>query len=403
MRVIGAERHGRAAAIILAAVGLATAGSCDTSSPSAPTPVCAFTLSSDSVSVPSEGGASTVQISTDPACAWSITGLTAWTTLESPANGTGPATVRFAVLPNAEPAPRHARVTVAGRTFTIDQAGAAACAFSIAPEQQAFDEEGGTGQVQVTTAGGCAWTATSNAAWIRITANAEGTGPASVTYTIPPNSATASRSGTLTVAGRTVTITQTGEDPGVPIDCAYSVSPVTLSPCMAGGTMQVTLATTSGCSWTLSVDVPWLSLPGGTSGRGPRAIAVAFTDNYDAPRQGTLRVRWPTPTAGQNVQVAQAGCIYGVTQATFTFASTGGSGSFTVVQQSQPTQCGGALQDRCVWTAHATVTWIVVTSSMPRQGDNPVSFTVAANTGITARTGQITVRDRTVTVTQAAP
>jgi hypothetical protein len=36
-------------------------------------------------------------------------------------------------------------------------------------------------------------------------------------------------------------------------------------------------------------------------------------------------------------------------------------------------------------------------------GDNPVAFSVAANPGSAARTGPITVRDRVVTVTQAAP
>lgn len=401
MCVIGA--WSRKAAMSLVAVGLAAAASCDSSNPSAPTPVCTFALSSDSASVPSEGGTGTVEIRTDSPCAWSITGVATWIALESPASGTGPATVRFAVLPNAEQAPRQARLTLAGRPFTIDQTAAAACAYSIAPEQQAFDDEGGAGQVQVTTAVGCSWTATRHAEWIRITANAEGNGPAAVAYAVVPNNATASRSGTLTVAGRTLTITQAGEDPGVPVECTYRVSPVAFSPCMASGTLTVSLSTTSGCEWTLSSSASWLRPTGGLSGRGSQDITVAFTDNYDPPRHATLMVRWPTPTAGQNVQVAQAGCLYGVTQETFTFASTGGAGSFTVVQQSDPNSCGGALQDRCIWTARASVPWIVVTSSMPRQGDNPVAFTVAGNTGTTARTGQITVRSRTVTITQAAP
>jgi Putative binding domain, N-terminal len=38
---------------------------------------------------------------------------------------------------------------------------------------------------------------------------------------------------------------------------------------------------------------------------------------------------------------------------------------------------------------------------MPQQGDNPVSFTVAANGTGSARTGRITVRDKVVQVSQA--
>jgi hypothetical protein len=111
-------------------------------------------------------------------------------------------------------------------------------------------------------------------------------------------------------------------------------------------------------------------------------------------------IRWPTPTAGQNVRVSQAGCRYGVSRSSFAFVAAGGSGTFDVLQQSDPTECGGALQDRCVWTALSNASWIVVTTPMPRSGDNPVAFTVAPNTGASPRTGTITVRDRVVTITQ---
>jgi hypothetical protein len=80
----------------------------------------------------------------------------------------------------------------------------------------------------------------------------------------------------------------------------------------------------------------------------------------------------------------------------------GGSSSFDVVQQSEPIICGGALQDRCRWTATSNVPWITITSSMPRVGDNPVAFTVTANPTGAQRTGTITVRDRIVQITQAA-
>ena len=64
-------------------------------------------------------------------------------------------------------------------------------------------------------------------------------------------------------------------------------------------------------------------------------------------------------------------------------------------------RCGGATQDRCVWSAAANVPWITITSSMPRSGDNPVSFVVSSNAGTDARVGTITVRDKVVLITQA--
>jgi hypothetical protein len=49
-------------------------------------------------------------------------------------------------------------------------------------------------------------------------------------------------------------------------------------------------------------------------------------------------VRWPTPTAGQNIRVAQAGCLYAVSRSAFSFASNGGSGTFDVIQRASRTR-----------------------------------------------------------------
>jgi hypothetical protein len=129
---------------------------------------------------------------------------------------------------------------------------------------------------------------------------------------------------------------------------------------------------------------------------------MSFSSNYDAPREGIAMVRWPTPTAGQNVRVSQAGCRYSVSKSVIAFAAAGGAGGFDVLQESEPNSCGGALQDACVWSAIADVPWITITTTMPRSGDSPVAFTVAANSGA-ARSGTITIRDKTVRIDQAAP
>jgi hypothetical protein len=130
-------------------------------------------------------------------------------------------------------------------------------------------------------------------------------------------------------------------------------------------------------------------------------ISLTYTDNYDAPRAGVVMVRWPTPTAGQNIHVAQAGCLYAVSRPEISIGAPGGAAAFDVIQQSLPNTCGGATQDRCLWTAQSDVTWITITSSMPRTGDKPVTFMVAANDGTSPRVGRIAVRDKIVVITQA--
>jgi hypothetical protein len=56
----------------------------------------------------------------------------------------------------------------------------------------------------------CAWTAQSNVAWLTITAGTSGTGNGTVSYTVAANNTPDPRTGTLTIAGRTFTVTQPG-------------------------------------------------------------------------------------------------------------------------------------------------------------------------------------------------
>jgi uncharacterized protein (TIGR03437 family) len=57
----------------------------------------------------------------------------------------------------------------------------------------------------------------------------------------------------------------------------------------------------------------------------------------------------------------------------------------------------------CAWTAASNATsWITITGGASGTGNGTVSYTVAANTGTTSRTGTITVGGQTFTVTQAA-
>lgn len=343
-------------------------------------------------------------VDTGSHCSWTVEGATGWIALQSAVSMTGPGTVTFAVQPNVSSDGREKSLMIAGTAFNVSQSGQAPCVFSLAPESKSFGDQGGRGDVQISTTSGCDWTAASNASWIMLTGNTRGNGSGVVAYAIANNNGSAQRSGTATIAGRTFAVTQSGEGGSPePSNCEYSVTPVALARCMPGGRATASLTTQANCSWTVTTSASWLSLPNGKSGKGSGNIAIAYSDNYDAPREGVVMVRWPTPTAGQNIHVEQAGCLYSVSQSSFTFTSASGSGSFNVFQQSVPNSCGGALQDRCVWTAKANVSWISVTGSMPRQGDNPVSFSVSANTGTTSRTGMITVRGEVVTITQTAP
>jgi hypothetical protein len=384
----------RVVVVVGTAIAFATFG-CGTKSPAGPT--CTLTISPAALTHESDSGSGSISVAAPQGCAWTATTTDSWISINSGAAGEGPGTVTYTVASNSSTDTRAGAITVGTQRYQVTQHGrsAVACTYEISPATAEFTKDAGSGRFTVTAPESCAWTAASSASWLTV-ATPSGSGTASVSYSVARHTEVEERTGTITVADRTLTVRQTG-DVGI---CTYSVAPVEFTPCMAGSTVTTTISTPSSCPWTASVNVPWLRLSTG-AGTGSTGLSIVFTDNFDAPRQGTVMIRWPTPTAGQNVRVSQAGCRYGVSRSSFGFVAAGGSDRFDVLQQSDPTECGGALQDRCVWTARSSVSWIVVTTPMPRSGDNPVAFTVALNSDASPRVGTITVRDQVVTITQS--
>lgn len=85
------------------------------------------------------------------------------------------------------------------------------CSYSISPESKIFGYYGGTGSVSVTASlSGCDWTALSNDNWITITSGSNGIGNGTVSYSVSSNASMDSRTGTMTIAELTFTITQSG-------------------------------------------------------------------------------------------------------------------------------------------------------------------------------------------------
>lgn len=84
------------------------------------------------------------------------------------------------------------------------------CSYVVSPTSLSFSASGGSSSVGVTATAGCAWTATSGASWLSITSGSSGSGHGTVALRAAANTAASSRSGSLTVAGQTVTISQQG-------------------------------------------------------------------------------------------------------------------------------------------------------------------------------------------------
>lgn len=88
------------------------------------------------------------------------------------------------------------------------------CTFVLSRTVLSVGASGGTSTITVTTSATCSWTARSNSAFITLTGGSTGTGTGTVTFTVGANTG-AARSGTLTIAGQTVTVNQdAGSTPG---------------------------------------------------------------------------------------------------------------------------------------------------------------------------------------------
>jgi len=169
---------------------------------------CVYSINPTSLTIGNGNGSSATQVMTNAACPWTATNnAPSFLQITSGSSGTGNGTVNFNIVANTGPQ-RMGTITVAGQTLTVTQVSG--CTYSISPMSQSFPFVGGIGTVTVTTAAGCTWTAVSNNTnFISVTSptGGNGNGPGTVQYTVSPL-ITGSRTGTMTIAGATFTVTQ---------------------------------------------------------------------------------------------------------------------------------------------------------------------------------------------------
>ena len=91
-------------------------------------------------------------------------------------------------------------------TSTLTEGGA--CSYSLTATTDNVAYSGSSDTVGVTASPVCSWNATTNVNWIVITGGTTGTGSGSVGYTVAANTTGSTRTGSITVAGQVLTITQ---------------------------------------------------------------------------------------------------------------------------------------------------------------------------------------------------
>ena len=121
---------------------------------------------------------------------------------------------------------------------------------------------------------------------------ASGSGNGTVDFTASQNTGDA-RSGSLSIAGQTVTVNQAS-------GCDYAVVLVPTSFRDEGGTALGTVTTAPGCSWTSSSGSSWIVVQSGATGSGPGTATLQIQVNPGGKRDGTVTI------AGHSFAISQS-------------------------------------------------------------------------------------------------
>ena len=134
------------------------------------------------------------------------------------------------------------------------------------------------------------WATVSHESWITVP-SATNQGNKNVSYSVAANTSTSPRTGTLTVAGVTFTVTQAG------IPCSGSVGSPAVIPNSGGFSMSFPVTIAASCAWTATSNEPWLTVTSGATGTGAgNAIYEAATNSTGAPRSATVVIAGITMT-----------------------------------------------------------------------------------------------------------
>jgi hypothetical protein len=132
----------------------------------AATPTCSFTLSIGSIAAAWTGGSAPFTVTAPAGCAWTVSGDAAWLTI-TPASGVGPSSVTYQANLNLRDA-RTATIVIGDQSIAASQDAAPACAYVASPSAITVPGAGASGALTVATRFGCSAPATSNDPWITI-------------------------------------------------------------------------------------------------------------------------------------------------------------------------------------------------------------------------------------------
>jgi hypothetical protein len=282
---------------------------------------CDISLDTTGLGTPfsSTGGTGLIGITaSNSACSWSATSDSTWAGL-SASGGTGNGSITVTVTAGA--VQRHAQLNMGGQSVAVLQLPA--CSYTLRSAGATVPPGGGPGTTGVIAASGCGWTAVSNdSSWLTVTSGASSTGTDDVQFLASANGVAAPRSGSITIAGQTFTVTQNAAP------CSYTLSLASISLAAAGvsnATAGVT-AGVAGCTTSAVSFAGWLTVSTSFNGTSGTITYSATANPFPTARSGMIRIGNQVLTVNQSA----AACAYSLGSWAASFGRSGGTGSFTI-------------------------------------------------------------------------
>jgi hypothetical protein len=300
---------------------------------------CEISLDTSTLGSPfaSGGGTGSIGILTsNPVCNWSASTRATWLSFNGPMSGTGAGTISITAAANGAVSSRAALVSIGGQLVNVSQAGTI-CTYGLRSSNGSAPASGGSGSVGVLSSPGCAWTSTSNASWLTITGS-DNTGTGDVQFTAAANVSATSRSGTLTIAGQTYTVNQSGAS------CNYSLTLAGVNAPLAGVNNATVgfAASAAGCTANAISFSNWLTVSTALSGQAG-AITYTAAANTGPARNGFVKLGEQTFSVSQ----AAALCSYTLASAGTIFGQAGGTGNIQMTASGAG--CTPAVASNQTW------------------------------------------------------
>ncbi len=369
---------------------------------------CRYEVSPSTMNFDEKSHDASVRLTATDGCSWTARTDANWIGDASPASGVGSASITFTVAANAGPT-RGGSLTVGNATVRVNQGAPAGlspapgppaapapepaptptpapspppaptptpgptptptptCSYRLGQTTRNVSRDGEEFTVTITAPSGCTWAASTEASWIAVTDDRDGSGNGSIRLAVAANTG-APRTASVRIATETLSVQQAAAA------CSYSIKPISYNAGKGPDDVLVNVTTGSWCTWTTSTNASWVTIDSGRTGTGSGTVHLVIQANAGAPRSATVTI------AENSFTLTQDGPCVATIKPRWYEAGRGPDDILITV----------TIDAACQWKAASTVSWVAVSEGATGTGSGTVRLVVQPNSG-SARSVTLTI------------